>query len=755
MILNRLQGSFASYTYTDISSGFFEKAQDKFAQYRSRMNFKVFDAEKSVEQQGYTPHSYDLVIASLVLHATHNLEETLRNARGLLKPGGRLLMLELTDNDPIRFSFIFGGLPGWWLGYNEGRKLSPCLPIEGWESILVKTGFSQIEAITPHNKTFPLPVSVILTQAFDDQVSFLNNPLSSEVPSLAADALTIVGNRTPCTMGLAESISRSVSRHYTSDIKQIASLEILHAYELPLLGSVVILVDLEEDDDATFENLTIQRLDGLKKLFKQSKNIIWATSGSLASSPYRNMFRGLRRTVEKESPHLRVFMLDFGAQADISSDMIASRLLQLEAASAWKRDDKMSNLLWYDEPEVLFRDGHAFVPRVRLSFSRNRRYNSARRLTVDTVSLDKTVVSIATTQSRFSVSQERTIDKGTKTKTQAPAPGHLAINLSASLTQAIKIAGDSYLYLSTGYEVGSGSPVIVLTDKLHSQVHTPSSWAQTTHVEFESTAQSVLVNVAAELAADSVFSTIGLGETVVVLNPDVVLGTTLIQRAVEKGVRLVLLVTDSSGKFLLLPRPWNVVHTKSSTRDLRKAIPASTTTFINLGGSSSELVSSIAAVLPACCIIRSEPHLSRSEPSVVVKEPSAMADIAAQLAVAWVRCTIRGQQSSTNTKHQLPVINISDLTYNRIKVSDQALVSWTSTAAIPVQVRPATRIVQFAPDRTYWMIGLAGSLGLSLCQWMAQRGAKYIALSSRNPQVDQAWLRSMESLGCQVQVFAK
>ncbi|RYP45141.1 hypothetical protein DL769_011480 [Monosporascus sp. CRB-8-3] len=107
-ILGKLNNAFQSYTYTDISTAFFEKAQVKFTKYRSKMVFKALDIEKPVSQQGFTEGSYDLVIASLSLHATRKLEETLENARSLLRPGGYLIMLEVTDNDPLRFGLIFG-----------------------------------------------------------------------------------------------------------------------------------------------------------------------------------------------------------------------------------------------------------------------------------------------------------------------------------------------------------------------------------------------------------------------------------------------------------------------------------------------------------------------------------------------------------------------------------------------------------------------------------------------------------------------
>jgi hybrid polyketide synthase/nonribosomal peptide synthetase ACE1 len=113
-VMQHIGDAFTSYTFTDISAGFFEKAQEVFKDHATGMDFKILDIEKDIVEQGYTPHSYDMVIASLVLHATQNMERTMKNVRRLLKPGGFVLMLELTAKGPMKMAFVFCGLPGWY-----------------------------------------------------------------------------------------------------------------------------------------------------------------------------------------------------------------------------------------------------------------------------------------------------------------------------------------------------------------------------------------------------------------------------------------------------------------------------------------------------------------------------------------------------------------------------------------------------------------------------------------------------------------
>ena len=114
----------ASYDFTDVSSGFFEAAKDKFQDWKSVMRFKKLDIEQAPASQGFEEGTYDVVIACQVLHATVSMQNTMANARKLLKPGGKLFIVE-TTKDQVDTQFIFGFLQGWWLS-----KFIPNLSIE-------------------------------------------------------------------------------------------------------------------------------------------------------------------------------------------------------------------------------------------------------------------------------------------------------------------------------------------------------------------------------------------------------------------------------------------------------------------------------------------------------------------------------------------------------------------------------------------------------------------------------------------------
>ena len=106
---------FRNYDFTDISPGFFEPAKSLLKEWSGKVRFKTLDIERNPNAQGFEEESYDLVIASNVLHATKSMDDTLSNVRRLLKPGGRLALVELTRLRPA-WSIVFGLLPGWWNG---------------------------------------------------------------------------------------------------------------------------------------------------------------------------------------------------------------------------------------------------------------------------------------------------------------------------------------------------------------------------------------------------------------------------------------------------------------------------------------------------------------------------------------------------------------------------------------------------------------------------------------------------------------
>ncbi|KAG5751638.1 hypothetical protein H9Q70_005694 [Fusarium xylarioides] len=160
--------AFLEYIYTDISPAFFETASQRWPDLKAqgRITFKTLNLDQSINSQGFDSGSYDLVIAASVLHATPYLEATIRNVRKALKPGGRLILLEVINPDDIATNFMAGLVPGWWVAREEWRPHSAAIPEYLWDKCLKGNGFSGNDlVIRDHQDDQCYIMSIIVTTA--------------------------------------------------------------------------------------------------------------------------------------------------------------------------------------------------------------------------------------------------------------------------------------------------------------------------------------------------------------------------------------------------------------------------------------------------------------------------------------------------------------------------------------------------------------------------------------------------------------
>lgn len=108
---------FSTYVFTDISTGFFEKAQTKLKAWGCLISYKPLNIEDDLKAQGFDEsEGYDIIVAANVLHATHNMRHTMSQVNRLLKTNGKLILVEAFADRRIYGELIFGLLPGWWMG---------------------------------------------------------------------------------------------------------------------------------------------------------------------------------------------------------------------------------------------------------------------------------------------------------------------------------------------------------------------------------------------------------------------------------------------------------------------------------------------------------------------------------------------------------------------------------------------------------------------------------------------------------------
>lgn len=144
---------YADYTFTDISSAFLAPASDLLSEYHD-VQYSVLDIEKNPLKNGYEP-VYDVVLACESIHATANMDQTLAHCRSLLKPGGKLVLVE-TIRMRVLLGVLFGTLTDYW--QSDGRTEGPFMDPQTWERRLRNNGFSGLDLVlddynAPHNTT--------------------------------------------------------------------------------------------------------------------------------------------------------------------------------------------------------------------------------------------------------------------------------------------------------------------------------------------------------------------------------------------------------------------------------------------------------------------------------------------------------------------------------------------------------------------------------------------------------------------------
>ncbi len=137
------------YHYTDLSLSFIKHGRKHYG-HHPFVAFKVLDIEKDVARQGFEPHSYDLVVAANVLHATRRLATTLDQVKALLRPAGQVLINEAVAAHGFS-TLTFGLLEGWWLSEDQALRLphSPLLSVPLWQRLLLAHGFAEVEVLVP------------------------------------------------------------------------------------------------------------------------------------------------------------------------------------------------------------------------------------------------------------------------------------------------------------------------------------------------------------------------------------------------------------------------------------------------------------------------------------------------------------------------------------------------------------------------------------------------------------------------------
>ncbi|MCJ1434188.1 hypothetical protein MMC27_003555 [Xylographa pallens] len=736
-IIRKIDGAFDSYAFTDISSGFFETARGVFAEFAGRMTFEVLDAEKDVAEQGFQEQSYDLIIASLVLHATKDLQYTLSNVRRLLRPGGFLVMLEVTSNATMRMSFTMGGLSGWWLGADSGRPWSPCVSTAQWHTLLLDSGFTGVEASTPEQDTLPRPFSVLVSRAADQRIDLLIAPSLEPSPLSAMEEMIIISGSSLEGHQVARAAQRMLRPHCSS-IRTVQALDELATWELSSRASVLNLMDW---DEPVFQNLSSSSFTALQSLFSHAHTVVWATRGRQRDQPYANMSVGFGRAMMMEYPHLLLHLIDFETGAKPSAQLLVDELLRMSILA--RLPDDPARPLWSRETEVIVdAAGRGWVPRVKPHGYFNHCYNASRRhIQVDVVP-SRNAVHLSGSQLRHvplpaphhgspTTAAKPQPEPETETETETAR-----IEVLYSSHTALRVLSGPALYPSIGVHERTRRPVVVLAESIASLVEVRKQ-RLVPYLHSLEDAPSYLKAIADDLLASLICSEADADGCLLLLEPDEGLARAVQAVASSKGVGLACIIssTDKSVAGFIQ------VHPRASRRTIKHLLPSRVSLVVDLSnsvGQSDSLATRIQDCLGGLLRVDNvESFRSRDSGS------------------APIDCLLEDTvESAGRTEFGVAVFSAEEFAIKRQKSG--AILDWTATEKVPVRLFPSDSIPLLQPNCTYILVGLAGNggLGLSLAEYLIRQGARYIVLTSRNPNVNEKLIARYAAQGVRIAMIS-
>lgn len=344
--LDREEGLlFDRFAYTDISAGFFEQGKTLLDKWIDRIDFKTLDISKDPIEQGFVEGTYDLIIASNVLHATSFLDVTVANTRKLLKPGGRLILIELTRLT-AHINTIFGTLAGWWAS-EDGRNDCPLLSTEKWDDTLRRQGFNGVESATPDHEGPTARSNMIVAMALDNEgtppTTYPTVKILCESQSAAHQELAAELSLDLLRLGFPSSVDP-----WTLDID---------------LGTVYIVLD--DPAQPLLVEPTEERFPNVVSLVTKAKNVLWigcTDDTSKLKSPMKGLVTGLARVVRRENEGMRFVTLDVQQPITQDRETLVQSVHRLVSASfsTPSRSESMKSL----EDEYSFVNDTLLIPRI-------------------------------------------------------------------------------------------------------------------------------------------------------------------------------------------------------------------------------------------------------------------------------------------------------------------------------------------------------------------------------------------------------
>ena len=324
---------FEKYTYTDISNNNFHHMNERFPYLSELITYKDLDIEADPLKQGYEAELYNVIVAAHVICGSKSITATLKKLYKLLKPGGRVVSIEMT-RERMSNTILVGTSPDWWAGQK------PVLSEQEWHSALLESGFSGLEAAVWDTPGEP-----------EHQGSMMVSMVVGKTTVTKPDVLVIVEEND-------SKISLACLLKPLSDLG--TSVEITTFAKARPEGRVCIV--LSELSGSLLNELSPDQFDTVKRIFIKADGVLWVVRGAICSpdNPNGNLVLGLARTARSEIGSTTIVTLNLDAQNPLAENAAAEIIFSLFKTHFTLERSCVINL----DLEYAERNGVLTIPRI-------------------------------------------------------------------------------------------------------------------------------------------------------------------------------------------------------------------------------------------------------------------------------------------------------------------------------------------------------------------------------------------------------
>ncbi|RAL06443.1 non-reducing polyketide synthase pyr2, partial [Aspergillus ibericus CBS 121593] len=729
-VLNEINLSYHSYTFTDTSPDLFEAAQETLAEHKDRLAYQVLDLMSDPCNQGFIERSYDLVVAADTTYNTRGLVQALANIRRLLKPGGYLVVRAVTNTNINRLALI-SCFEKWWYD-EEGHPQSPVISLQEWERLLENTGFGGFEAISPAGQLES--GSTFVTQAIGNRTQLLRDPWNFS--GILPDSLLLIGGATEATAGLV------------SALKALLAPRFHHLVVAPALDELNLedifgwyVLNLSDLDSPCYEDITSNCLGGLKMLMNSASRLLWVTAGPESKQPYWGMSKAMIHCVAYENPQSVFQYLNVPDHEEVTAPTLATIFMRLIHAPM-DNDHDLDTCVDSTEFELQLVNGTLHIPRIHFDDSRNERYSASHRVVNGLADLQHSTVQVIPPSSRCSeliLSERSKSEQVAKERHQSYRP--LAVRFSTMT--AFKVDGAGFLHLTIGRDESDKTRWLALSDQHASAIATPLDWCWQIpdHVS-EKSEPALLMRAAAAMLAIHIVNRGTPNTSILVYGADSLCNAVcdaLSEFALGRSIRVCF---STSVQTTPPKEDMLFIHERSSSRTLSRLLPANLSVIAGCRATCG-VYTRVKPLIPEDVI-----HIDIASISRVSSSLLGVLDSVTVRKTFLAACEFALQTATS--QEDVSLVPVQNLQGTPPGANQLGILDWSRPGPVPVRIQTAGSMITLSAHKTYMLAGMTGDLGQSVCQWMVSRGARAIVLGSRSPNVDVQWIEEMASLGARV-----